>query len=210
MDEAVSERDQQAEGSALPEFLPAAPNWRRRPCDRILLKDPEQFSIAANSYFEWCDDNERQPKLCELALALGVAGPVTLQRMGMRNPDLRWAISRCFTAIAAGYEEKLMEGPAAGPIFMLKHLPEFDPEDLPGARPVQYFSERREITIHEGVRGVQRPEDEGRNLSPRDAYIRLIRGEDVSDPVTDHKPGELLTLTAVIEHYDDEHSEDAE
>jgi len=151
--------------------------WLIRPADAVPLTDIAKIKQAANDYFSSCAANGVRPRLNGLALALGVEGPISLQRMAMRRPELRYMISRCLTAIAHGYEEEVTGRSSTGAIFMLKHLPEFDSQERPGHPPIQYFQDKHTVEIHENVAGVQRIIEEGGNLTPREAYMKVIHGE---------------------------------
>jgi hypothetical protein len=163
--------------------MPEAPEpefpWMTRPADLVPLGDVKAIANRANKYFTQAHRLGVKPTLTGMALALGVTGPASLQRLAQRRPELRWIISRCLTAVAHGYETTLAEGgPAQGAVFMLKHLPEFDVEEPKGSKPVQYWTEKRELVINARVYGVRNPEDEGADLSPREVYLRVIHGED--------------------------------
>jgi len=189
--------------AALSESEPAAQKfpWLVRPADAVPLADVEAIREAANEYFEFCAANGIKPRLMGLSLALGVEGPVSLQRMAMRRPELRYIISRCLSAVAYGYEEELESGAAAGPIFMLKHLPEFDTQEPIGSRPIQYFSERKEIQVNAKVAGVRTIDHEGSELTPEQAYFQLIHGQaDIEDAVyEDVKPAAEVSAQSLME-----------
>jgi hypothetical protein len=170
-----------------PPAEPVAPEfpWLTHPCDPVYMKSEGDMRKAANEYFTTCAELGIKPRLNGLALVLGVTGPTSLQRLAQRRPAFRWMISRCLTAIAYGYEEDIEKGSSAGNIFMLKHLPEFDVQDPAGSKPVQYFTDKRELVINAHVSGVKYPDQEGAELTPREAYLKVIHGhnDDMDDIV---------------------------
>jgi len=89
-------------------------------------------------------------------------------------PELRAQISFCLTRIAEGYEAMIGNGNATGPLFMLKNIPDFDPEDPIGAPAVLFFEERKEIVLSTEVAGgAQQGEDfEG---DPLEAYLSILK-----------------------------------
>jgi hypothetical protein len=152
--------------------------WLTRPADFVPLSDLRQIQNRANDYFTTCYERDIRPTLTGLSLAVGVPGPTSLQRLAQRRPELRWMISRCLTAVAHSYETMIAEGGSpAGPTFMLKQIPEFDPDEPAGSKPVQYWTDRRELVINARVHGARRPEDEGSELTPRESYLRVIHGQ---------------------------------
>lgn len=147
------------------------PDWRRRPATVVPPAGVQDFIDRSNTYFEECIDTETRPTITNYALAVGLPGPTSVVRLAQRVPALRYAISRCLTAIAAGYEELIGCTNATGPMFMLKNIPDFDPDEENGAPPVQFFNERKEILLKAIVSGKDQSSDE----DPLDTYIRLIR-----------------------------------
>jgi len=184
--------------------------WLVRPADAVPLNDIGQIKEQANQYFEFCAANGIRPRLMGLALALGVEGPVSLQRMAMRRPELRYILSRCLAAVAYGYEEDIESGASQGAIFMLKHIPEFDSYESPvGVKPIQYFSDRREVNVNTRVAGVRTLEHEGSDLSPEEVYFNLIHGhgeieEAVYEDVPPNEQPKLESLAQIIAETDDE------
>jgi hypothetical protein len=96
----------------------------------------------------------------------------------MRNPEWRHIVSQCMTAVAHAYECMIQPGVnPAGAVFMLKQIPEFDPEEPVGTKPIQYFTEKREILLDARVHGAVELHNTGADLTPREAYLRVIHGE---------------------------------
>ena len=138
------------------------------------------YEAAINAYFEECEENETQPRLTGLALALGLAGPTSLYRLARRRPDLRYIISRATTAVAHGYESQINGGAAPGALFMLKHLPDFDMEEPAGSAPIQHFRDRHEIMV-ESIPGVESPHEKGSDMSPAEAYMKVVQGGEIME-----------------------------
>ena len=157
------------------EATKVVPNWRRAPATVSPPAGIEDFIARSNEYFAECADTDSRPTLTGYALAVGLPGPTSLIRLGQRVPELRYSISRCMMAIAAGYEEMIGFGNAAGPMFLLKNIPDFDPDELVGAPPIQYFNDRKEILLSANVTGVARSDSEHDGEDPLDTYIRLIQ-----------------------------------
>ena len=153
--------------TAVPRYLVAPAEERPEPAavhERI---------ASINNYFRTCAEEGRPPLLTELALATGYSGVMSMRRAALREPALRHAIGRAFTAIAVGYEARLDSPGAGGALFMLKNIPDFDSFDNPTALPEYTFKDRAEMELK--VPGVRTAEDEGADLSPREAYLRLVR-----------------------------------
>jgi len=80
------------------------------------------------------------------------------------------------TAIAPGYEQMIGTGNAAGPLFMLKNIPDFDPEESIGSPGVQFFNDKKEILLHADVTGaVSAGEDFDGDVDPLDIYLSIIQ-----------------------------------
>jgi hypothetical protein len=151
------------------------PNWRRNPATVDPPKGVDDFIERSNKYFEECVEADTRPTITGYALAVGLPGPTSLIRLGQRIPDLRYVISRCMMAISAEYEEMLSNGSCAGALFMLKNIPDFDPDESVGAPPVQFFNDRKEILLQSNVVGAARSDAEFDDEDPLETYIRLIR-----------------------------------
>jgi hypothetical protein len=151
------------------------PQWRRNPATVNPPAGVEDFIARSNQYFEECADTDTRPTLTGYALAVGLPGPTSLLRLGQRIPQLRYVISRCMIAVSVGYEELIGFGNAAGPMFMLKNIPDFDPDEPLGAPPVQFFNDRKEILLQSNVHGAARADKEFEGEDPIETYIRLLQ-----------------------------------
>ena len=152
--------------------------WIAEPIRRAERYDEDELIRRANIYFRHCADNGEQPRLTGLALALNLPGPAAITRLAMRNPEWRHVISQCMTAVAFGYESMIQAGVnPSGAIFMLKQIPEFDPEEPAGSKPLQYFTDKREVLLEARVYGAVELNTEGGKLTPREAYLKIIHGE---------------------------------
>lgn len=151
------------------------PSWRRNPATVVPPSGVEDFVRRSNEYFEECAETDTRATLTGYALAVGLPGPTSLIRLGQRIPELRYPISRCMIAISSQYEEMIGYGNAAGPMFMLKNIPDFDPEEPIGAPSVQFFNDRKEILLQANVTGVARSDAEHDSEDPLETYVRLIR-----------------------------------
>lgn len=151
------------------------PAWRRKPAS---VKPPtgiEDFINRSNAYFEDCADTDTRPTVTGYSVAVGLPGPTSLIRLGQRIPQLRYTISQCLMVISLGYEEMIGSGNAAGPLFMLKNIPDFDPDEQVGSPPALFFNERKEIALTVDVAGAARADEEFDNEDPLDTYVRLIK-----------------------------------
>jgi hypothetical protein len=147
----------------------------RSPATIVPIQSPDDFISRANDYFAKCLDEEIRPTITGFALAVGLPGPTSLIRLGQRIPELRHAISRCMTAVAHNYEAMIGHGNAAGPMFMLKNIPDFDPEEPVGSPGVQFFNERKEVLLTAEVYGAATDADEYAAADPLEAYLAVIK-----------------------------------
>lgn len=142
-----------------PEVPAPSPEWWSAPASITPLESIEAFPTRADAYFRDCDQREERATLTGFCVAIGLPGPTSLLRLGQRVPELRAVISRCCTRIAAGYEAMIGTGQSAGPIFMLKNIPDYDPEDPEGAPAVLFFEDRKEIVFRDVVGAAGQEED---------------------------------------------------
>jgi len=154
------------------EFIPA---HRRAPAEINPPKNVDDFIERSNAYFTECAETTTRPTITGYALAVGLPGPTSLIRLGQRVPALRYVISRCMTAVACGYEDMIGYGNAAGPLFMLKNIPDFDPDEPDGAPPIQFFNDRKEVLLQTEVIGAAYSGEDAEGEDPVEAYVRLIR-----------------------------------
>lgn len=152
-----------------------APDWQRKPATVKPLKTLQDFEKFANTYFQDCVAREERPTITGLALAVGLPGPTTLLRLGQRIPELRYTLSRCITAIAHEYEKMIGAGQATGPMFMLKNLPDFDPEEPDGEPAVLFFNDRKEITLTHDVAGAAHEGGDFEDEDPLEVYLSVIK-----------------------------------
>ena len=165
-----------------------APAWLRNPATVAMPKGVEEFVEKANAYFEECLNTETRPTITGFALAVGLPGPTSLIRLGQRIPELRYIISRCMTAVAYGYEEMIGSVNAAGPLFLLKNIPDFDPDEPSGAPPIQFFNDRKEVLLTMDVAGAA-GDGEDATGDPVEVYVNYLRRQgklrtEVSDEET--------------------------
>lgn len=151
------------------------PQWKRNPATVIPPAGVEDFIARSNEYFSECADTDTRPTITGYALAVGLPGPTSLLRLGQRIPELRYVISRCMIAVAAGYEELMGVANATGLIFMLKNIPDFDPDEPIGSPAVQFFNDRKEILLHSVVHGAASSDAEFKDEDPIDTYVRLLQ-----------------------------------
>lgn len=168
--------------------------WRRNPATVNAPSGIDDFIKRSNEYFEECADLNTRPTITGYALAVGLPGPTSLIRLGQRIPQLRYPISRCMMAIAAGYEDMIGFGNAAGPMFMLKNIPDFDPDEPIGSPSVQFFNDRKEILLQSNITGIARSDAEHDKEDPLETYIRLVRQRG-------YLPGDDQVQTTVIKQY---------
>lgn len=156
-------------------------HWRLRPCDPAPVQTDTDRLELINKYFTECAEQGKRPLVTGAALAAGYSGVTEMRRAAIRNPTMRHALSRAFTAIASYYEEMIGVVSGTGPMFMLKNMPDFDDLSPVNSPAQQAFQER--LVVEEHIHGVERPENAGSDLPPRMAYLKLIKGEIVSDTV---------------------------
>ena len=179
--------------SGVNEVITITPDWLSKPASIEPIESISKFKDKANSYFSECIDIEIRSTITGFCLAVGLPGPTSLIRLGQRVPELRHTISCCMTAIAHGYEQMIGDGNATGPLFMLKNIPDFDPEEPVGSPGVQFFNDKKEILLHTDVAGaVSAGADFDDDIDPLDIYLSIIRkqGSTIKNPVgTDVKSG---------------------
>jgi hypothetical protein len=66
-------------------------------------------------------------------------------------------------------------GTATGPMFMLKNLPDFDPEEADGEPAVLFFNDRKEITLTTDIAGRAVAGEEFEDADPLDVYLSVIK-----------------------------------
>jgi hypothetical protein len=134
---------------------------------------------ALNAYFNIQYDNNRPVSYCDMAGAAGFDSITQLLNTARRRggPVMR-AISRCFLAVGAEYEDGGREGSKTA-LAMLSKLAEFDSQEDKSQAPSLPFSPRHELTLN--VKGVQQEDNTLRNLTPQQAYIRVIRAKSIEE-----------------------------
>lgn len=186
------------------------PAWLRTPATVDPPKGLEDFVERSNAYFIECAETDTRPTITGYTLAVGLPGPTSLIRLGQRLPELRYPISRCLAAIAMGYEDLIgCGGSPTGPIFMLKNIPDFDPDEPIGAPAVQFFNDRKEVLLQSNVVGAARSDSEFDKEDPLETYLRLIRQQGGIDTkteitVTGTGPAQRRSLTIITEGWDDD------
>jgi hypothetical protein len=183
-------------------FSREVPLWLRRPADVTPPKGAEELRDRINEFFEECAETATRPTVTGLALATGLPGPTSLLRLGQRLPQLRYIISRALAAVAYGYEEMLAEGVGgAGAQFMLKNLPDFDPDEPSGSAPVQFFNDRKEIFLSGHIHGAASEEDQASDLDAIEAYVEMMkkRGQVVAQEKRSEE--QLITESPVRKNY---------
>lgn len=165
------------------------PLWRKNPAILDPPRDVEDFKVRSNRYFEECEMFDMRPTITGYAVAIGLPGPTSLLRLGQRIPELRYIISRCMMTISSHYEDMITNGNASGAMFMLKNIPDFDPDEPVGSPAVQFFNDRKEVLLTTNVIGAARGGKEHEDEDPLEAYIRVIRnngyiGDDNEEPQT--------------------------
>ena len=185
------------------------PAWERAPATVDPPKGVDDFIARSNEYFAECAETDTRPTVTGYTLAVGLPGPTSLIRLGQRLPELRYPISRCLAAIAKGYEDMIGCGSPTGPMFMLKNIPDFDPDEPIGAPAVQFFNERKEVLLQSNVVGAARSDSEHDKEDPLETYLRLIRQQGGVDTkteitITGTSPTQRRSLTIITEGWDDD------
>jgi len=188
------------------------PQWKRNPATVDPPAGIDDFIARSNEYFNECANTDTRPTITGYAIAIGLPGPTSLIRLGQRIPELRFSITRCMMTIAAGYEEMIGFGNAAGPLFMLKNIPDFDPDEPVGSPPVQFFNDRKEILLQSNVHGSASSNAGFEDEDPIETYVRLLQkrgyvpGEKEAPSVfkkNSQKP-HRKALTIITEGWEDE------
>lgn len=173
------------------------PTWLRKPASIKSVTSVKNFVERADDFFEKCATAGVRPTITGFCLSVGLPGPTSLIRLGQRIPELRHIISSCMTAIAHGYESMIGNGNTAGAMFMLKNIPDFDPDDPEGSAAVQFFNDRKEIYLQADVHGgVTLEELEDPNADPIETYLALIK-KPVSPTVKKASEGLLSRAEAI-------------
>ena len=98
-------------------------------------------------------------------------------------------------------------------MFMLKNIPDFDPDEPIGSPSVQFFNDRKEVLLSSNVAGAARSDSEHDKEDPVETYIRLIkqRGYIQSDEQpasnvlrTTERNAPRRALTIITEGWEDE------
>lgn len=177
--------------------LGSRPNYRsylravRNPLAVVPPKTPEEVSEAITEYFEACFDNEVRPSLGGLALALGLPSISGIERLGQRQPNLRWMLGRALVAIQHGYELLIGKVSAQGLMYVLNNIPDgFDEEEPPGSPSLRFWASKQEVMVRQNITALIARHTLGDDVTPDEAYMRLIEGEVVHVP--DSKIPELV------------------
>ena len=155
----------------------------RHPAEEVALLTREEFRDRINDYFERCSLAQIQPRVTGLALAVGAPGVTALRRMAARRPELAAMISKAMTAVAYWYEAQLSSGASRGAVFALKNLVDYDPEQPLSRQEEAPWEDHRSLTITAEVHGAVRPSLPGSELSPEEAYYRLVQGGEIIDVI---------------------------
>ena len=152
------------------------PEWLKSPASIVPIESIDDFTYRADAFFAQCTKDEIRPTITGLCLAVGLPGPTSLIRLGQRIPELRYPISCCMTAIAYGYERLIGAGSSTGAMFMLKNIPDFDPEESAGSPGVQFFNDRKEILLQTVVEGaVTKGDSYANDEDPLEVYLSIVQ-----------------------------------
>ena len=158
-------------------------DWLRNPVNGSPPLNVEQLSDRATDYFMRCADCKVMPSLTGLTLALGLSSVTSIHGLGIRKPEMRWALSRCLTAISYYYEMGMALGEIKSAVstFMLKHLNTFDADDPEGTPATVFWSDKQVVDIQINANVNHKVE----KISPEEAYARLVKGEEISNDTID-------------------------
>lgn len=151
-------------------------DWLRAPAKGLPPPETlEQVIDRSTDYFSRCADNEIQPTLTGLTLALGLPTVSSIHRIAKYKPEYRFSLGRCLTAIAYYYEQGMASGKTKYAVsqFMLKHLNFFD-DAHEEAEVSKFWSDKQEVEIK-----LYEERKEKKKLPPQQAYEALLAGEDV-------------------------------
>lgn len=157
------------------------PQWRIRPTRAPLAVQMTESDLLGriDDYFERTHKAGLRPTLCDLA---GEAGFDSVEQLinhaRRRGKTTMRGISRALTAVAATYEDLVQQGNRQAQLI-LQQIPQFDTENHQAAPPVRSFEPRYQIPIH--IVGVARPEDQGRQMTEQEAYMKLIKNKTYQD-----------------------------
>lgn len=157
---------------------------RLQPRNFLQITDPfhepdEALYEKACGYFDSCEASGVKPRFTGLALHLGFDSVAQMVNDAQRKPRWMRLISRSILAIADVYEEQLVSGNFQAGAFILQRLPSFDSREPVSAGPVFFMRDRQEVSV--SVSGVEKPEDRGNMLTPREAYLKLIRSRVIEE-----------------------------
>lgn len=161
-----------------PAKMAVRPAWRRTPCSSApagaatKLKPKELFK-KMNNYFAKCYDAGEHPMLCDVAGDAGFDSVTQLTNHARRQGgETMRGISRAVLAVAAGYEEQAQAG-SRHAMTLLGLMPEFDSKEPSDQIPGQSFLPKRQYYVD--ITGLNRTQDRGKELSPQEAYLQLIK-----------------------------------
>lgn len=163
---------------APPRPLTIMPHWRRAPCATYQQQTPatrltpDELATRIDAYFTECADNGVSPTYCDMAAVIGFSSLVEMMNHTRRQPKVMTYISRGLLAVAAGYESATANGLRTG-AFLLERLQGFDPAEPPAQRREDFFTPTKEVNLN--ITGVQRQETMGAELTPLEAYQRMIK-----------------------------------
>ncbi len=172
----------------------------RAPAAILPKTEPDEVRLAINEYFSSCQDHEIRPGVCGLALSLGLPSISSIQRLGRRRPQLRQMLGMALVAVQYGYEIMLGFGSTSGLIYALNNIPDgFDIEEAEGSPSPQFWKTRNELEVNTTIAGVVGVEVMGKDITPEEAYARIIEGKAVRIPqeqqilenVGEEAPGEF-------------------
>lgn len=158
----------------------------------VLQRDPTsvprpkslaELRFAIQRYFGAIADAESRPTITGLALGLGLTSVTEMERWGRRNPSYRDLIGKAMLAVSMRYEELLsLGGSPAGAIFGLKNIPDgFDMDEPSGTSSPRYWNDKKELEVSGNIAGVITHEHMGRELSPEEAYAKVIEGRPIPE-----------------------------
>ena len=153
----------------------------RKPSLSVVGKTAEDLARLSDEYFNACFTAKIRPTVTGYALAIGLASVSSIERLGQRRPDLRYILGRSLLIIQHGYESQLGFGNPAGLMFALKNIPDgFDVDDPEGTPSPFFWQDRKQVDLtFNGVIGIK---DLEKDVTPEEAYARIIKGEAVRLP----------------------------
>lgn len=171
--------------------------------------DAKELAGAINQYFGACMDADQRPTMTGLALSMGLTSVTSVERMGRRNEAYREIIGRALLAVANGYEAMLGSGSTSGAIFGLRNVPDgFDLDEPAGSPAPRFWQDVKQVELSGHISGVVSHEHKGLELSPEEAYAKIIEGIAIPEKLAPTDRIKYLPNEELDEYVPDDQNDD--